>query len=172
MRMKDIINKGKEGFKKISVSVSSEPEAPEAPKSKKKSKKSGFRTALEQEFLTGARYTVPQLMLKYFKLDTIINALTAEKKIRSALNDLRRSMYQKHGVMFGCITDTGLYGIAKTEGEYRFVGTKRYTLTKGILANTYRWMKEAKDNGFLLEKGEVVEEKVSLPRITENDTNE
>jgi len=131
------------------------------PTSRKQTK--AIISILEQEFLDGEKYSIQQLLVRFFNLKTVVNALVAERKVRGWIHTLKDSMYRKHGVMFGCVNNLGQYGLAQNEAEYRYIGTTRYTFTKGILDRTQKYMKEAVSNGFL--RGSIEEEKVLLPHL-------
>lgn len=110
--------------------------------------------SLEADFLTGVKVSIPEMVNEYFNPDTPFAYKMAERSVKSWMSTMKTRMMKKHHLCFGRVDNlgkknSGRYGIAQTEADYRYVNINLLKHVRGTIRNAQHWNEEAFKNGFL-----------------------
>jgi hypothetical protein len=105
---------------------------------------------------SGERFTVQRIIEDYTNINSPFDHLLAKQKARGWINALKIYYRQEKNITFKCLNDVQEYGLAETEGEFRYINTIAYRLVKGITHNVNQSMVEAQKKGLIEPTEEIV----------------
>jgi len=116
---------------------------------------------LEEEVLNGEILHKEEVIRRFLgNINTPLQYLNSKKMVSGWFYSLKRRFTINHHAWFGCIDDSGGYGLANKEAEGRSAMTRYYNFMRGVGKRATFLSVEIKKKGLL----PVKEEKFILPK--------